>query len=186
MSLPITLYLIGFAGTGKYTIAKELAETSYKLIDNHLINNPIFSLLDLESTTPIPEEAWDAIHKIREAVLDFIAQDRKNNYVLTNELLEDDYDHVLFNQVKHVAEKKGSLLIPIILVVSDEEHQKRMTNPQRKDRLKETTYPAERFKKGLISIDHPNLMTLDVSDLTPRESAETINVFVGNILEKIL
>lgn len=186
MTRPITLYLIGFAGTGKYTIAKELAETSYKLIDNHLINNPIFSLLDIDGATPIPKKAWDAIHKIREAVLDFVVQDRRHNYVLTNELLEDDYDHSLFNQVKQLSEDRGSLLIPIILVVSDEEHQKRMTNPQRKDRLKETTYPAERFKKGLISIDHPNLMTLDVSDLTPRESAETIKALVGNILEKIL
>lgn len=184
MTRPTTLYLIGFAGTGKYTIAKELAETSYKLIDNHLINNPIFSLLDLDGTTPIPEEAWEAIHKIREAVLDFIVQDRRYNYVLTNELLEDDYDHSLFNQVKQLSEDRGSLLIPVILVVSDEEHQKRMTNPQRKDCLKETIYPPERFKKGLISIDHPNLMTLDVTDLTPRESAETIKALVGDILEK--
>lgn len=44
MKHPITLYLIGFAGTGKYTIAKELVKFGYKVIDNHLINNPIFSL----------------------------------------------------------------------------------------------------------------------------------------------
>lgn len=42
MGPPITLYLIGFAGTGKYTIAKELAKVGYKLVDNHLINNSIF------------------------------------------------------------------------------------------------------------------------------------------------
>ena len=33
--------LIGYAGTGKYTIGRELSErTGAKLIDNHLINNP--------------------------------------------------------------------------------------------------------------------------------------------------
>lgn len=45
MTRPVTLYLIGFAGTGEYTIAKEIANHGYKVVDNHLINNPIFSLL---------------------------------------------------------------------------------------------------------------------------------------------
>jgi len=34
------ILLIGFAGTGKYTIGRELCRrTGAKLIDNHLINN---------------------------------------------------------------------------------------------------------------------------------------------------
>jgi shikimate kinase len=34
------IVLFGFAGTGKYTIGRELARlTGAKLIDNHLINN---------------------------------------------------------------------------------------------------------------------------------------------------
>ena len=89
----VILYLIGFAGTGKYTIAKELAKHGYKIIDNHLINNPIFSLLDLDEGTPIPDRAWNAIEKIRQVILNFIAQQPPANYVFTNVILEDDEDH---------------------------------------------------------------------------------------------
>ncbi len=182
MTQPITLYLIGFAGTGKYTIAKEFSAAGYKLVDNHLINNAIFSLLTLEAGTSIPEEAWEAIHKIRHAILEFVAQDWHNNYVLTNELLEEEIDHTIYNQVQKTAENRGSIFVPIKLLLSDIEHQKRITNPQRKERFKETYYPLERFKKGIITIYHPNLMTLDVTDLTPKESAERILAFVDKIL----
>ena len=45
--------LIGFAGTGKYTIGRELCErTGAKLIDNHLINNPIFKVTNADGVTP--------------------------------------------------------------------------------------------------------------------------------------
>lgn len=171
---PVTVYLIGFAGTGKYTLAKELEKLQYKVVDNHLINNPIFSLLNLERLATIPEEAWEAISKIRMAVLDFIGLDREHNYVLTNELLEDEIDHQIFNQVKLVAERRDSLFIPIKLVISDKEHEKRITNPQRLERFKETRYPVERFKTGLICVDHPNLTTLDVTDLSPQQAVEKI------------
>lgn len=170
----VTIYLIGFSGTGKYTLAKELEKSHYKIVDNHLINNPIFSLLTIGKLTTIPEEAWEAISKIREAVLDYIALDREHNYVLTNELLEDESDHQIFNQVKMIAERRKSLFVPIKLEISDNEHEKRMTNPQRLERFKETRYPVERFKAGLISVDHPHLTTLDVTVLTPQQAAEKI------------
>ena len=88
MTPPITIYLIGFAGSGKYTIAKEIAKYGYKVVDNHLINNPIFSLLDLDEKTPIPENARLFTRKIRHVVLDFVSHDQKANYVFTNELVE--------------------------------------------------------------------------------------------------
>ena len=40
------VYLIGYAGTGKYTIAKEIAVlTGAVIVDNQLINTPIFSVI---------------------------------------------------------------------------------------------------------------------------------------------
>ncbi|HEX6477597.1 MAG TPA: hypothetical protein VF043_02040 [Ktedonobacteraceae bacterium] len=47
------VYLIGYAGTGKYTIAKELARlTGAVIVDNHLINNPVFSIVGASGNTP--------------------------------------------------------------------------------------------------------------------------------------
>ncbi|MGI8919344.1 MAG: hypothetical protein ACR2H6_12160 [Pyrinomonadaceae bacterium] len=46
------IVLIGFAGTGKYTIGRELCElTGAKLIDSHLINNPVFKVVNPDGIT---------------------------------------------------------------------------------------------------------------------------------------
>ncbi len=48
--------LIGFAGTGKYTIGRELCRrTGAKLIHNHLINKPIFTVANADGITPLPK-----------------------------------------------------------------------------------------------------------------------------------
>jgi predicted kinase len=44
------VYLIGYAGTGKYTIAREIAGlTGAVIVDNQLINNPVFSVVGMPS-----------------------------------------------------------------------------------------------------------------------------------------
>jgi hypothetical protein len=178
---PITLYLIGFAGTGKYTIAKEIAKFGYKIVDNQLINNPIFSLLDLDGITPIPEKAWASIEGIRKAILDFVSQDPKSNYVFTNELYEVDHDRLIYNQVKGAAEKRGSLFVPVKLNVSLEERKQRITNPERLDRFKTTNLAEIQINKELIKIAHPHLLELDVTDLSAREVAKEILNLIENL-----
>ena len=174
MTRPITLYLIGFAGTGKYTIAKEIAKSGYKVVDNHLINNPIFSLLDLNDETQIAENAWISVRKIRHIILDFIVQDQKSNFIFTNVLLEEEDDWKIYNLIKETAEKRESLFIPLKLTLSHDEHKKRIVNPDRKTRFK-TTNPAEvHIKKEMIKIDHPHLMEINVTDLSAGEAAKEI------------
>lgn len=182
-SAPITIYLIGHAGVGKYTIAKELSKFNFKVVDNHLINNPIFSLLDLDGTTPIKVDAWKAINEIRKSVLGFVCQDTQSNYVFTNQLLEEKIDHVIYNQVKNTAEARESIFIPVKLIISDEsEHKKRISNPQRKERFKETTLPLDRIAKGLIQIQHPNLKYLDITHLTPAQVVKHLLEFMQKTL----
>lgn len=179
MKPPITLYLIGFSGTGKYTIAKEVAKSGYKIVDNQLINNPIFSLLDLYNIPHVPGKAWKAIDQIRKIVLDFMAQNQEFNYILTNELLEG--EHELYNQIKDVAEKRNSLFIPVKLFISPEEHEKRVINPERKERFK-SIEPIEAWeRKALITISHPHLLEVDVTHLSPLQAAREILNFVESI-----
>jgi YD repeat-containing protein len=71
------------------TIAKELVKYGYVLCDNHLINNPILSILP---EGQIPWYAWDAIDEIREIVLRIVRQQldspnfNKPGFVFTNVL----------------------------------------------------------------------------------------------------
>lgn len=71
------VYLIGKPGVGKYTIAKELAKNGYIICDNQLANNPIFTLLNYDGFSSIPEYAWDEIAKIRTVLFDFIEQETR-------------------------------------------------------------------------------------------------------------
>ena len=48
------VYLVGFAGTGKLTIATELAlRIDARVVDNQWVNNPIFGLVQTDGVTPL-------------------------------------------------------------------------------------------------------------------------------------
>ena len=98
------IYLLGFPGTGKYTIAREICaqQANFKLVDNHLINIPLFSLIENDGKTPLPPRIWDNVGKIWEAVLDTIIHIAPANYsfVLTNALSDQgDTDRPWFERV---------------------------------------------------------------------------------------
>lgn len=182
---PVIIYLIGKAGTGKYTISKELAKFGYIICDNQLINNPIFELLNYDGYAKIPGFAWEAISQIRANVFKFLEEEKNNNYVLTNELNDDEGDHRLFQQVQTMAQHRGSLFFPVKLLISKEEHLKRIVVPERKLRWK-TIDPEHVYSKvPLININHPNLLTLDVTTLSAKEAAEKILCKVDKLVNSI-
>src|SRR4249919_2156448 len=87
----IFLYLVGFAGTGKLTIARAFARhVGAKVVDNQWINNPIFGLIDPDGVTRLPNAVWSQTAKVREAVLETIATLAKpgTNFVFTHDGVE--------------------------------------------------------------------------------------------------
>ena len=181
--MTLILNLIGRSGSGKYTIAKHLEKYGFKIVDNHLINNPIFSLLDLDSVTPIPDFAWETISRIRASIFDFMSKEYKHNYVLTNELLEDEGDHQCFKQVQEMAERRGSLFVPIRFHVSKEENARRIQMPERALRFKSTRIDDAACEKPLIQVSHPNLMDIDINDLTAETVAQKILEAIQQLLK---
>lgn len=174
------IYLIGFAGTGKYSIAKEIAKlTDAKLVDNHLILNPIFSVIRLDGSV-IEEGVWDNAWKIRHIVLDtikkFSAPDF--NFIFTNQLVENfPDDKKLFEEVAELAQARNAKLIPIRLLCDEEELCKRVISEGRKERFKDTNVENARKHSAdfelLKPITHP-YFTLDVTKLTALEVAKEI------------
>lgn len=112
-------------------------------------------------------------------MLDFISEDKDNNYVLTNELLEDASDRNCYAQVKQASHQSGSLFVPVKLHISREENAKRIVNPDRKDRYKSLALD-ENSTKPLINIEDPNLLELDVTSLSAVEAANIIMEFAKN------
>lgn len=169
------IYLTGRPGVGKYTIAKELAKNcGFIICDNQLINNPIFELLQYDGYAKIPSFAWDTIGRIRNEIFDFLTKVPEKSYVLTNWLEENDGDRKLFEKVKDIAKKRGSLFMPVQIEITQEEHLKRITQPERRERWKSIN-PYHAGNTGpLLSITHPNLIKIDVSHSSAKEVADKI------------
>ena len=172
--MTIIIYLIGTPGTGKYTIAKEIARAGYRICDNQHINNPIFSLLNYDGLTPIPAFAWYAIGLIRDGIFNFLSQEISNNYVLTNCLYEVDGDRKLFNQVQQLAINRKSVFLPVKLLISQEENIKRIQHLDRLVRYKSIDVQDVYPEYPLIQISHPNLFEFDVTNLSASEAEKKI------------
>lgn len=181
----LIVYLTGKPGVGKYTIAKELAKNyGFIVCDNQLINNPIFELLQYDGYAKISDFAWESIGRIRKEIFDFLTKLPENNYVLTNCLAATDEDRELYEQVKSMAETRGSLFVPVQLQIAKEEHLRRLTRPERRERWKSMDPQDAEDNGPLISISHPHFFELDVSTLSPQEAALKILDHVSKIREQ--
>jgi AAA domain len=180
----VVIYLIGYFGIGKYTIAKALADVlPCKIIDNHYVLNPIFNLLENDGVTPLPPLVWLEAAKVREAVLETIRflSPREWNFVFTNDLSEDETSHRLFDDVAQIAKARGSTLVPVLLSCDEDEYLRRVVRPERRERLKgiNAAEARERFQSGsAFQIAHSNVLRLDVTALQPNDAA---NLILGHI-----
>lgn len=177
----LVVYLVGFAGTGKLTIAHALARLlGAKMVDNHWINNPIFSLIDADGMTPLPEAVWSQVAKVREAVLETIATLAKPeaNFILTQELVEGDpVDLAIFQCVHEAAARRAARFIPVRLLCEEAELVRRIQSPERAGKLK-CIDPADAINKSrhyaVLDPKTPTTLTLDVTALDPEESAAAV------------
>jgi adenylate kinase family enzyme len=174
------IYLIGFAGVGKLTIAKEIVEqTNLILIHNHLINNPILSVVEVDGKSALPPIVREKIDVIRNTVLETIIELSPKNFsfIFTNELIEGKKaDMEIFQSIEEVAKKRKSLFLPVRLICDEETLCERVVSEDRKENFKLTdkkvTIEKIRNKKLFTPpIDH---ITIDVTQLSAKQSAEEI------------
>jgi tRNA uridine 5-carbamoylmethylation protein Kti12 len=171
----IIIYLTGKPGVGKYTIAKELAANhGFIVCDNQLINNPIFELLQYDGYAKIPDFAWECIGNIRTWIFRFLSNEINNSYVLTNNLYENEGDRDCYEQVQNMAKTRGSLFVPVRLLIDQDEHLRRVTNPNRRKKWKSIDPQDVYDETPLLYISHPNLFSLNVSNLSPEDVAGAI------------
>src|SRR5687768_9500238 len=175
------IVLIGFAGTGKYTVGRELGElTGAKLIDNHLINNPIFKVVDPDGIKPLPAAIWDKVKAVREIVYEAIRElsPAELSFVFTIELFErSPGDHKAFSDLEELAAARGSLFVPVRLLCDVEELCRRVVDPSRVQMVKSISAEGARRKSAeetVLDSAHPNVLTIDVTAKTPSESAVII------------
>jgi hypothetical protein len=176
------IYLIGVPAVGKYTTAKAISRmTGAKVVDNQLINNPIFYIVGYDGTEkfPFPKEAWRHIETIRKAVLACIREyaPADASFVFTNVLGNTPGDRRLFRTIERLANTRNAVFVPVWLTCSAAAIRKRKARPDRRARLKEIdltniAYWLEEFEE--LKIVHANGLTLDTSDSDAERTAKKI------------
>jgi predicted kinase len=179
------VYLIGFAGTGKLTIARAFVrEVDAIIVDNHWINNPIFGLIDPDGKTALPEAVWTQVWRVHEAVMETIASLAKpgRNFVFTHDGIEGEpYDRDKFNAIQSAAERRGARLVPVRLICEGEELARRIQSPGRAEKFKSTNagHAVRRVGRDVVLDPRtPDTLTLDVTRLTAEESAAAITAHI--------
>ena len=174
------IYLIGIPAVGKYTVAKEIGRmTGAKVVDNQLINTPVFSVVgyDGTATCPFPQGAWAHIETIRRAVfaaiLEFCPPDA--SFVLTNVLdARAPGDKALFRRIERLAQQRKAGFFPVWLTCEATMLRQRKDTPERRARLKDsdvTTIAWWLQEFEVLRVPHPNALTLDTSHCEPGQTA---------------
>src|SRR4051812_2080407 len=156
------IYLIGIPAVGKYTTATAISlRTGAKVVDNHLINNPIFSVAHIDGTDrlPFPKEGWKYTGRIRRVVLAFIRElgHPDESYIFTNVMGSDEIRP--FREIERLAKKRKALFVPVWLKCSATELRKRKATPQRRRMMKEIdTKNIRRWTQEFreLDLEHPN------------------------------
>jgi hypothetical protein len=177
----IIVLLLGYAGSGKLTVARALAPAIGALVvDNHWINNPIFGLLDTDGSTPLDPAVYSQVDKVRGAVMETIAafSPPRRNFIFTYCAFEDDSgDRRSYDLMRSTAERRAALFVPVRLLCSEQELVRRVVMPERKARLKSID-PDEAIKekrtRTILDPRHPNQLTLDISELSAEQSSLAI------------
>src|SRR5262245_40968000 len=112
------IYHIGLPAVGYNKVANEAARmTGAKVVDNQLINTPVYSVVgyDGTSTFPFPQGAGKHIETIRRAVLtvirDFCSPD--DSFVFTNVLdAKAPEDKALFRRIERLAKQRKATFSP--------------------------------------------------------------------------
>lgn len=177
---PSIIYLIGAPAVGKYTVARAIAHINgAAVVDNQLINLPIFSLLTEWPDAEVTKGMWREIEYVRDAVFRMIEEvvPRSVSYVLTNALEDDSEALLLFERIKSMAASRGSLFLPVLLTCDVHEQLRRIPGPERTQRMKmDDPEKARSYIENTTFFvpNDENLLTMDTTVSEPHDIAESI------------
>ncbi|KAI4203410.1 MAG: hypothetical protein LQ350_001931 [Teloschistes chrysophthalmus] len=180
------LYISGYPGVGKLTVANELSKLlpNAKVLDNHTIINPAATLWEEH----MPE--YDSLcDHIRQGLLNSIATSPSLNdvtLVFTDVQPDNDWGITIVNEYLQAAETRDCLFISIILECTAEENCHRMmTDGRGKHKLRDQNellhlrecQPLHRF-----GIDEE--LVLNTTDLPAYHAARKIVEFMRRVVPK--
>jgi len=128
------VFLLGYPAMGKRTVGQHLATLlDGVLVDNQLIYRPVVALFRWDGKAALPPGIWDRTVPIREAVLGTIEDlaPPSNNYVFTNCMPDVAASQEEFDQIRSLADRRGSLFLAVVFTCDIEVQVSRIANEDR-------------------------------------------------------
>ncbi|QRY70062.1 AAA family ATPase [Ensifer sp. PDNC004] len=170
----LVVHINGWPGTGKLTIARQLAERlGARLADNHTLINPAEALF--ARGTPLYRSLRAAI---RESVFEHVAKaPAEQSFVFTDALSDDAADSRAFEDYAALAQRRGARFVAVVIDCDLEENLKRLTRAGRAKQHKLTdpeVLLGLRRAHRLLRGNGDLLIEIDVTALGADEAAEAI------------
>lgn len=170
--------LVGPPGSGKRTVGLELARlTGAALLDNHLINDPVFAAFGADGVRPLPPEVWTYTRQVRDVVLAAVAAAPPEvSHIFTMYLGRGEREAAFVERFRGLAPARGAQFVPVWLDCAPAELARRMDRPERRERLKLRDPAAlSRLLEDVGQQPAPaDALRLNTAELTPARAAQII------------
>ena len=175
--------LTGPPAAGKRTVGALLAErTGARLIDNHLINDPVFTALGADGRGALPEVAFTMADRVREVVYEAVlAADPRISHIFTSWLIDTPQDAAKAEQFRALAARRGTDYHPVWLTCDEDELRRRVELPDRlvRNKLRDPSMVAEAVGRGVAGAPD-DALRIDTSSITAGETADRIAAWISD------
>lgn len=174
------VFMLGYPAMGKRTVGGHLATLlDGVLVDNQLIYRPLVALFRWDGKSYMPPEIWNRTVPIREAVLGTIEDlaPKTNSYVFTNCMPDNAAAQQEFEQIRSLAERRGSLFLTVMLTCDIDVQVSRIDNDDRIALMKGSDpegYRWHRLNTTLFQPPEDVTFHIDTTHIDPQTNAETI------------
>lgn len=179
--VPAVYQLLGFPGTGKYTVAQAIVEElaargePAALLDNHATANLVWSLVPVERQFDPDVMAW--IADLRNVLWDAAAEltSPEHSLVFTN-FLPVGRPPTVLDRHRELAQQLGRKLVAVVLHCDPDQVLRRIPNADRAARMKLVDADIARtiMSSGMTLPTWPELIDLDITGQSPTEAGARV------------
>lgn len=180
-------YLIGWPGSGKRTVGLALAAlTGAQLLDNHLINDPVFRAVGANGVGSLPDGVWPLVHRIADAVLEAVEHvaPLDLSYIFTNVLVDRPGESAVYEERQRLAQVRGAQFVPVWLSCNLAELHRRIPLDERRERAKMRDPEAltqMMTRHGSLLPRPPEALLVHTDQHTPQDSAHLILTYAERL-----
>jgi broad-specificity NMP kinase len=186
--MPHYIYINGYPGVGKFTVAKELEKLipDSKVYHNHLLIDPIAALVGRND--PHYREMRTSL---RRHILDLIATSESTQHttwIFTDSQSSDPVGSATAQDYQTAAIKRGVPLVPVILHCELEENAKRVVHEGRGAGLNTKLTDLDilraiRQQEDIHKFGGQEELEVDTTDISPAEAAEKILKHIREVID---